>query len=84
MNLEPFTLNLRMAFTTWTALYTAMLDKLTSGDASVGSVSVSGKTITYKSNKEFLDQLAFVKSQADAESGNFVPRTYAKQGGRGI
>lgn len=73
-----------MAFTTWTALYTAMLDKLTSGDASVGSVSVGGKTITYKSNREFLDQLAFVKSQADAETGAFSPRTYAKQGGRGV
>ena len=84
MNLEPFTLNLIMAFTTWTALYTAMLDKLTSGDASVGSVTAGGKTITYKSNKEFLDQLAFVKSQADAETGAFVPRTYAKQGGRGV
>lgn len=73
-----------MAFTTWTALYTAMLDKLTSGDASVGSVSVGGKTIQYKSNKEFMDQLTFVKAQADTESGAFVPRTYAKQGGRGV
>jgi chorismate-pyruvate lyase len=73
-----------MAFTTWTALYNAMLDILTSGDASVGSVTVNGKTITYKSNKEFLDQLEFVKRQSDAESGAFVSRTYARQGGRGV
>jgi ABC-type cobalamin/Fe3+-siderophores transport system ATPase subunit len=72
-----------MAFTTWTALYTAMLDKMAAGDASVGTVSINGKTITYKSNKDFLEQLAYVKSQADRESGAFVPRTYAKQGGRG-
>jgi hypothetical protein len=73
-----------MTFTTWTALYTAMRETLSSGNASVGSVSAGGKTITYKSNKEFLDQLAFVKNMADQESGAFVPRTYAKQGGRGI
>lgn len=73
-----------MAFTTWTALYTAMLDALAAGDATIGAVTVNGKTITYKSNKEFLEQLAFVKTQADAETGAFVPRTYAKQGGRGV
>ena len=73
-----------MAFTTWTALYTAMLETLSSGNASVGTVSAGGKTITYKTNKEFLDQLTFVKSMADAESGAAVRRTYAKQGGRGV
>jgi len=72
-----------MAFTTWSALYTAMLDQMAAGNATIGSVSTSGKTITYKSNKEFLEQLAFVKARADAETGAFVPRTYAKDGGRG-
>lgn len=73
-----------MAFTTWTALYTAMLDQLASGNASVGAVTLpGGKSITYKSNKEFLEQLAFVKARADAESGAFAPRTYARDGGRG-
>ena len=72
-----------MAFSTWTALYNAMLDKLASGDASVGSVSAGGKQITYKTNKEFLDQLSFVEGKAKAESGDTVPRTYAGQGGRG-
>lgn len=73
-----------MTFTTWTALYTAMRETLSSGNASIGSVSAGGKTITYKSNKEFMDQLTFVKGQADLESGAFVSRTYAKQGGRGV
>jgi hypothetical protein len=75
--------NMTTAFTTWTALYTAMCDKLAAGDASVGSVSAGGKTITYKSNKEFLEMFNFVEAKAKAESGAFVPRTYAKDGGRG-
>jgi len=70
-------------FTTWTALYEAMLDKLASGDTSVGSVSANGKTIAYKSNDDFLKMFNFVEAKAKAESGDFVPRTYAKQGGRG-
>ena len=73
-----------MAFTTWTALYTAMLDKLASGDFNLGSVTANGKTIAYKSHKEFLDLLNFCELKAKAESGDFVPRTYAKQGGRGV
>lgn len=73
-----------MTFTTWTALYTAMLNTLSSGNASIGTVSVAGKTITYKTNKEFMDQLTFVKMMADQESGAFVSRTFAKQGGRGV
>jgi hypothetical protein len=73
-----------MTFTTWTALYTAMLNTLSSGNASIGTVSVAGKTITYKTNKEFMDQLTYVKIMADQESGAFVTRTFAKQGGRGV
>ncbi len=72
-----------MAFTTWTALYTAMLDKLAAGDTSVGTVSAGGKSITYKTNKEFLEMLSFVEGKAKTESGDAVPRTYAGQGGRG-
>jgi hypothetical protein len=74
-----------MAFTTWTVLYNAMLDKLAAGNATVGSVSTpNGISITYKSHDEFLKMLNFVEGKAKAESGDFVPRTYAKQGGRGI
>ena len=73
-----------MTFTTWTALYTAMLNTLSSGNASIGTVSVAGKTITYKTNKEFMGQLTYVKIMADQESGAFVTRTFAKQGGRGV
>jgi len=71
-------------FTTWTDLYNEMLDKITSGNTTVGSVtSASGKTITYKSNKEFLEMLEFVKQMANQETGASVTRTFAKQGGRG-
>jgi hypothetical protein len=70
-------------FTTWAAVYTAMLNKLASGDTTVGSVGTGTKTITYKSNTEFLAMLEFVEGKANAESGAFVPRTFAKQGGRG-
>lgn len=74
-----------MAFTTWTVLYNAMLDKLAANDATVGSVSTpAGTTITYKSHDEFLKMLNFVEAKAKAESGDYVPRTYARQGGRGI
>jgi hypothetical protein len=72
-----------MAFSTWTALYNAMLDKLAAGDTSVGSVSAGGKQITYKTNKEFLEMLSFVESKAQTESGDAVLRTYGGQGGRG-
>lgn len=71
-------------FTTWTTLYEAMLDKLASGEFNIGSVTAGGKTITYKSHKEFLEMLNFTELKAKAESGDFVPRTYAKQGGRGV
>jgi len=73
-----------MAFTTWTALYNAMLDKLAAGDTTVGTVGSADKTITYKSNAEFLRMLDFVEGKANAETGASVPRTYAKQGGRGV
>ncbi|HBJ74416.1 MAG TPA: hypothetical protein DDY86_02575 [Syntrophaceae bacterium] len=73
-----------MAFTTWTALYNAMLDKLASGDTTVGSVMAGDKSVTFRTHKEFLIMLDFVESKAKAESGDFVPRTYAKQGGRGV
>lgn len=73
-----------MAFTTWTVLYTAMLDKLAANETIVGAVTVGDKTITYRTHAEFLKMLDFVEAKAMAESGNFVPRTYAKQGGRGV
>lgn len=71
-------------FTTWTVLYTAMLDQLASGNINIGTVTRGDKTITYKSNKEFWEMLSQVELKAKAESGSFVPRTYAKQGGRGV
>ncbi len=72
-----------MAFTTWQALYEAMLGQMAAGNATVGSVTAAGKTITYRSADDFLKQLAFVKDRAEAETGAFVPRTYAKDARRG-
>jgi len=72
-----------MTFTTWTALYNAMLDVLASGDTSVGSVTSGSKSITYKSHAEFLRMLSFVEGKAKEEEGTFYPRTYGGQGGRG-
>jgi hypothetical protein len=71
-------------FTTWSAVYTAMLDKLASGDCIIGSVGTGTKSITYKSNTEFLKMLEFVEGKANVETGAAVTRTYAKQGGRGV
>lgn len=73
-----------MSFTTWTTLYNAMLDKLASGDALVGSVTTpGGKTISYKSNEDFLRMLSFVELKAKEESATPVTRTYVKDMGRG-
>lgn len=71
-------------FTTWNALYTAMLDKLAAGDAMLGSVTTpGGKSITYKSNKEFLNILNYVEAKAKEETTAPVTRTYIKDSGRG-
>lgn len=73
-----------MSFTTWTALYNAMLEKLASGDTTIGTVSTpGGKTITYKSNKDFLEMLSFVELKAKEETSTPVTRTYVKDMGRG-
>lgn len=61
-----------------------MLDQLAAGNVTIGTVTRGDKTITYKSHKEFLEMLNFCELKAKAESGSFVPRTYAKQGGRGV
>ena len=78
-------------FTTWAALYTAMLntlakfaagDKFAVVDYTVGS---GGHTrhLAYRTFEEFERAIKFVKHMADQESGAAVGRTYAKQGGGG-
>lgn len=78
-------------FTTWAALYQAMLDRL--ADYAAGSsfiteefsldTGTNKRTFKFRSFDEFQQMIDFVRIQADAESGAAVHRTYAKQGGRG-
>ena len=70
-------------FTTWTAAYSQLLDDMVSSDSRVGSVTVGGKTIQYRSHGDFLRLLEYAERKAKFESGDFAPRVYAKQGGRG-
>ncbi len=71
-----------MAFISWTLLYTQMLDKLAAGDTTIGSFTIGDKSFTYRTHDDFLKLFNMVEQRAKAETGNYVPRTYAKQGGR--
>ena len=72
-----------MAFTTWTALKTAMLDDLAAGKWRVKSyqLGVDGPSTTYRSFADFKEALEYVTSKAGAEAGTAVGRTYAYQKG---
>jgi len=80
-----------MAFTTWQALYSAMLDRYVaflSGRSFVVqnysfSAGSQSQTFTYRSLDELKQGLDHVKALADQESGAAHGRTYAKQGGTG-
>ncbi|KKU25400.1 MAG: hypothetical protein UX37_C0024G0011, partial [Microgenomates group bacterium GW2011_GWA2_46_16] len=73
-------------FTTWSALYTAMLNSLANfAPGRVASFNfnsgASSKSFQYRTIQEFKEGLHFVKTMMDIESGEAVSRTYAKQGG---
>jgi hypothetical protein len=65
-----------MAFTTWTALKTAILDGLASGAVLTSSYTINGRTITFRNFKEVTDYLGFIDRQIAAESK--IGRTHAK------
>jgi len=65
------------AFTTWTAVYNALLDQLASGQMLIGSVSIGGKTITYRP-ESFDRWLAIAEQRAAQEAGTMTLRTYAR------
>lgn len=65
------------AFTTWTALYSSLLDKAASGQMLIGSVTVAGKTISFDT-KSFYFWLKYAQEQASQEVGTLTLRTYAK------
>jgi len=71
-----------MAFTTWAALKSKLLDDLESGAWKYKSYSIGGRTTTYSSFSEFKELLDFVEKKAAEEAGTFSARVYAKQGGR--
>jgi hypothetical protein len=65
-----------MAFTTWAALKTAVLDGLANGSVLTSSYTINGRVINFRNLKEVTDFLKFIDQQisAGANSG----RTYAK------
>jgi hypothetical protein len=72
-----------MAFTTWTALRTSMLDDLASGSWKTKSYSIGDMTRTFRDFEDFKAMLDYVETRAAAESSTYVGRTYAKNGGSG-
>lgn len=72
-----------MAFTTWTALKTSMLDDLAAGKWRVKSyqLGADGPSTVYRSWADFQAALEYVTSKAGQEAGTAVGRTYASQSG---
>ncbi|MCL4873850.1 hypothetical protein KJ039_07205 [bacterium] len=74
-------------FTTWTALYQAMLnalaDAVASGAFKAVSYSINGKQVQYRSIDDLRKGIEWAKSMADYETGSAHGRTYAKNGGGG-
>lgn len=60
-----------------------MLDDLESGRWRQKTYETGDTRIEYASIQEFLDGLRYVESRAAVESGAYVARTYARNGGRG-
>jgi hypothetical protein len=75
-------LHMATAFTTWTALYESLLNKVASGQMLVGSFTIAGKTIQFDT-KSFNFWLEHAKQQAAQEGGTLTLRTYAKSPPRG-
>lgn len=74
-----------MAFTTWAALKTSMLNDLASGSWKIKSyqLGADGPATTYRSFQDFKEALQYVESRAGIESSTAVGRTYASQSGGG-
>lgn len=72
-----------MAFTTWSALKTLMLNDLASGSWKTKSYTIGDMTRTFRDFADFKQVLDYVENKALAETSTSVGRTYAKQGGGG-
>ncbi len=64
-----------MAFTTWTALKTAILNAIADGSVLTSSYTINGRTITFRALKEATDFIAFIDQQIASEAGG--ARTFA-------
>jgi len=58
-----------MAFTSWTALRTAILDALADGSILTGSYTIQGRTHTFRTFKEVSEMIQFCDMQIAAGNG---------------
>lgn len=72
-----------MAFTTWAALKSELLDDLASGRWKVKSYQIGDISRSFVTVDELLRMISYVENKAAAETLSVSGRTYAKQGGRG-
>ena len=71
-----------MAFTTWTAVKSAMDDMIADGSWQQAKVvAIGNRRVEYNSPSEFWEIYTRIKTLAAQESGTYSRRTYAKQGG---
>jgi len=70
-------------FTTWTALYSSLLNRLASRNFAMSSGEVSGQKVEWTNSDELLRVIDYVKARADLESGAVSRKVYCKNGGRG-
>lgn len=70
------------------AAISAILSRLASGDLETVSLSMGDKTIQYEPSMKTLETLQAMEARAAIEAGmsdgTYSPRTYARQGGRGL
>lgn len=74
-----------MAFTTWAALETLMLDDLAAMNWGTKSYVIGTRTVVFRDLNEFTNMLKYVHERAQNESviaGTTPMRTYARNGGR--
>lgn len=64
-----------MAFTTWAALKTAILNAIADGSVLTSSYTINGRTINFRALKEATDFLVFIDQQIATEAGG--ARTFA-------
>lgn len=65
-----------MAFTTWSALKTAILDDIANGSVLTSSYTINGRSHNFRTLKEVMDFLKFIDQRIGTDSGG--GRNYAK------